>query len=54
MKLVRAKDIDGSSRIYSLSEYNIHNTANIENGYLNGRYGGIHNIFIKPSWFKLA
>ncbi len=35
------KDIDGSSRIYSLSEYNIHNTANIENGYLNGRYGGI-------------
>ena len=22
-------------------EYNIHKTANIENGYLNGRYGGI-------------
>ena len=35
------KDIDGASRIYSLSDFNIHNTANIENGYLNGRYGGI-------------
>ncbi|MBK6835089.1 MAG: ATP-binding protein [Bacteroidetes bacterium] len=35
------KDVDGASKIYSLSEYNIHNTANIENGYLNGRYGGI-------------
>ena len=35
------KDIDGSSKLYSLSDYNIHNTANIENGYLNGRYGGI-------------
>lgn len=35
------KDIDGASRLYSLSDFNIHNTANIENGYLNGRYGGI-------------
>jgi hypothetical protein len=35
------KDIDGSSKFYSLSDFNIHNTANIENGYLNGRYGGI-------------
>lgn len=35
------KDIDGSTRLYSLSDFNIHNTANIENGYLNGRYGGI-------------
>lgn len=35
------KDLDGSSKLYSLSDYNIHNTANIENGYLNGRYGGI-------------
>lgn len=35
------KDIDGSSKLYSLSNFNIHNTANIENGYLNGRYGGI-------------
>ena len=28
-------------RIYPLSDFNIHKTANIENGYLNGRYGGI-------------
>ena len=35
------KDIDGSTKLYSLSDYNIHKTANIENGYLNGRYGGI-------------
>ena len=34
-------DIDGSSKLYSLSDFNIHSTANIENGYLNGRYGGI-------------
>jgi len=31
----------GSSILYSLSDYNVHHTANIENGYLNGRYGGI-------------
>lgn len=35
------KDIDGGSKLYSLSDFNVHNTANIENGYLNGRYGGI-------------
>ena len=35
------KDIDGASRLYSLSDFKIHNTANIENGYLNGRFGGI-------------
>lgn len=35
------KDVDQSTRLYPLSDYNIHKTANIENGYLNGRYGGI-------------
>lgn len=35
------KDFDGSSKIYSLSDFKIHNTINIENGYLNGRFGGI-------------
>lgn len=35
------KDIEQSTRIYPLSDFNIHKTANIENGYLNGRYGGI-------------
>lgn len=35
------KDITGSSKFYPLSDFNIHGTANIQNGYLNGRYGGI-------------
>lgn len=35
------KDIDGSSKLYSLSDFKIHNTIDIENGYLNGRFGGI-------------
>jgi len=32
---------DGSSQMYSLSDYNVHHTANLENGYLNGRFGAI-------------
>lgn len=35
------KDKMGATQLYSLSDYNVHHTANIENGYLNGRYGGI-------------
>lgn len=35
------KDAELATQMYPLSEYNIHKTANIENGYLNGRYGGI-------------
>lgn len=35
------KDSNQSTQLYPLSDYNIHHTANIENGYLNGRYGGI-------------
>ena len=35
------KDCDGSSKIYSLSDFKIHNTIDIENGYLKGRFGGI-------------
>lgn len=35
------KDHDGSSKLYSLSDFKIHNTINIENGYLKGRFGGI-------------
>lgn len=35
------KDVNQSTQLYPLSDYNIHKTANIENGYLNGRYGGI-------------
>lgn len=35
------KDGDGSSKLYSLSDYKVHNTLNIENNYLSGRYGAI-------------
>jgi hypothetical protein len=35
------KDTEQATTLYPLSDYNIHKTANIENGYLNGRYGGI-------------
>ncbi|MDR1964871.1 MAG: ATP-binding protein [Planctomycetaceae bacterium] len=35
------KDNVGGSRFYSLSDYNISNSVDIENGYLNGRFGGI-------------
>lgn len=35
------KDVNQSTQLYPLSDYNIHKTANIESGYLNGRYGGI-------------
>lgn len=35
------KDSEQSTKLYPLSDYNIHKTANIENGYLAGRYGGI-------------
>lgn len=32
---------NGSSHMYSLNDYKIHNTINIENGYMEGRYGAI-------------
>ncbi len=35
------KDQEQATQLYPLSDFNIHKTANIENGYLNGRYGGI-------------
>ena len=35
------KDTEQATQLYSLSDFNIHKTANIENGYLDGRYGGI-------------
>jgi len=35
------KDMEQATQFYPLSDFNIHKTANIENGYLNGRYGGI-------------
>jgi AAA15 family ATPase/GTPase len=36
--------IDGSSKMYSLNDFKIHNTINLENGYLDGRYGAIPQI----------
>ena len=41
-----ARKEDGQTRMQSLSDFNIHNTIKIENGYLQGRYGGIPNISI--------
>lgn len=35
------KDSFLSTKLYSLSDFNVHATANVENGYLNGRYGAI-------------
>lgn len=35
------KDVEQATQLYPLSDFNIHKTASIENGYLNGRYGGI-------------
>lgn len=35
------KNKEGATEIYPLSDFKIHNTINIENGYLSGRYGGI-------------
>lgn len=35
------KDVEQATQLYPLSDFNVHKTANIENGYLIGRYGGI-------------
>ena len=35
------KDQEQATQLYPLSDFNIHKTASIENGYLNGRYGAI-------------
>jgi Predicted ATPases len=46
-ELVRPDEIwltektDGNTRMYSLNDFKLHNTLNIENGYLDGRYGGV-------------
>ena len=33
--------VEGSSKIYSLNDFKLHNTINIKNGYMEGRYGAI-------------
>ena len=46
-KLMRPDEVwftekhQGSTKIYSLNDFKEHNTINIKNGYLEGRYGGI-------------
>jgi hypothetical protein len=34
----------GQTKMRSLSEFSIHNTIKIENGYLQGRYGGVPRV----------
>jgi Predicted ATPase len=36
--------IDGNTTMRSFNDFKIHNTINIENGYLDGRYGGVPSI----------
>jgi AAA15 family ATPase/GTPase len=46
-ELVRPDEIwlteksEGSTKMYSLNDFKLHNTLNIENGYLDGRYGAV-------------
>lgn len=35
---------NGNSKMYSVNDFKIHNTINLENGYLDGRYGAIPQI----------
>lgn len=35
---------NGSTRMYSINDFRIHNTINLENGYLDGRYGAVPQI----------
>lgn len=49
-KLFRADEIwltekhNGNTTLYSLNDFKEHNTINIRNGYMDGRYGGIPDI----------
>ena len=36
-----AEKFEGDTKLYSLNDFKEHNTINIKNGYLEGRYGGI-------------
>ena len=38
---ITQKNVEQATEFYPLSDYKIHHTANIQNGYLDGRYGGI-------------
>lgn len=36
--------VNGNSKMYSINDFKIHNTINLENGYLDGRYGAVPQI----------
>jgi len=36
--------VNGNTKMYSINDFKIHNTINIENGYLTGRFGAIPQI----------
>jgi hypothetical protein len=35
---------NGNSKMYSINNFKIHNTINLENGYLDGRYGAVPQL----------
>jgi len=35
---------NGNSKMYSINDFKIHNTINLENGYLDGRYGAVPQL----------
>ncbi|PTL29686.1 hypothetical protein AXF23_00010 [Prevotella sp. oral taxon 313] len=41
MRVWMVEKKDGSTHMYSLNDFKIHNTINIANGYMEGRYGAI-------------
>ncbi len=45
-ELWKVEKVNGNSKMYSFNDYKIHNTMNIEKGYLEGRYGGVPQISI--------
>ncbi len=45
-ELWKVEKVNGNSKMVSFNDYKIHNTMNIEKGYLEGRYGGVPQISI--------
>ena len=45
-ELWKVEKVNGNSQMHSFNDYKIHNTMNIEKGYLEGRYGGVPQISI--------
>lgn len=45
-ELWKVEKVNGNSKMHSFNDFKIHNTMNIEKGYLEGRYGGVPQISI--------